>query len=198
MIGSCVSSVSYSIMLNGNVIGKIMPRRGLRQGNPLSPYLFILCSKMLPRLLLQEEVEGNLHGIRVGVEVPVVSHLLYVDDLLIACKVSEQDFAFAMECLRKYCRWFRQEVNGDKSSLIFSKNTQGKVRQGVRRIIGFREARTDTIYLGNSLILERSKLHEFERLKEKVQSQLSSWKNRLFSQAGKVTLIKAVVQAVPA
>lgn len=99
MIGSCVSSVTYSNLRNGNITGRIMPRRGLRQGDPLLSYLFILCSEVLFRLMLREEAEGNLQGIRVGVDVPTVSHLLYSDDLLIACRASEKDFAFAMECL---------------------------------------------------------------------------------------------------
>lgn len=70
--------MEYEVLVNGSSIGRVELARGLRQGDPLSPYLFILCAKVLSRLLAKEE---RLQGIKVSKECSAISHLLYVDFL---------------------------------------------------------------------------------------------------------------------
>lgn len=65
MIYSCVNTVEFSLILNGNVTGDIRPARGLRHGDPLSPLLFILCSEVLMRLIAHEELMGKMHEIKI-------------------------------------------------------------------------------------------------------------------------------------
>lgn len=76
-VKQCISTLSFSILLNGSPFGCIYPSKGLRQGNPLFPYLFILCSKVLSQLLLREERRGGLKGIQMGRNTPSISHLLF-------------------------------------------------------------------------------------------------------------------------
>lgn len=66
IIMSCLKSVSYSILLNGQPIGSIKPSRGLRQGDPLSPYLFLLCAMGLQGLLQKAEAEGSIKGVAIS------------------------------------------------------------------------------------------------------------------------------------
>ena len=87
-IMSCVSSVSYSVLLNGNAHGFIKPERGLCQGDPLSPFLFILCAEALVSRLNQSEVAGCLHGIKLAASGPAVHHLLFADDSLLMCRAT--------------------------------------------------------------------------------------------------------------
>ena len=58
----CVSTVSYSILVNGDSYGYIKPSRGLHQGDPLSPYLFLLCAEGFHSLIEKEKTVGTLQG----------------------------------------------------------------------------------------------------------------------------------------
>ena len=77
IIMSCIQSVSYSVLLNGPLVGNIKPSRGLRQGDPLSPYLFLLCARGLQCLLQKAKVNGSIKGVAICRNGPRISHLFY-------------------------------------------------------------------------------------------------------------------------
>ncbi|XP_031105286.1 uncharacterized protein LOC116010151 [Ipomoea triloba] len=79
----CVTTVSYNFLVNGTNAGQVTPTRGIRQGDPLSPYLFIICAEGLSLLLQQAEARGDFHGCRVARGAPPVSHLFFADDSLL-------------------------------------------------------------------------------------------------------------------
>lgn len=81
-IMECVCSVSYSFLINGAAMGSVTPSRGIRQGDPLSPYLFILCTEVLSGLCKQEQERGNFAGMKVARGCPAISHLLFADDTM--------------------------------------------------------------------------------------------------------------------
>lgn len=116
-IQSCTSTLTYSILVNGKVSRPIILGRGLRQGDPMSLHIFILCSKILTRLFFKGEA-GHIHKIKICEEAPAILHLLYVDDLLIAYSALEQDTTFMLECFKKYCCYSSQRANLE--NLIFS------------------------------------------------------------------------------
>lgn len=74
------------LILNGSVGGTVHPCRGLRQGDPLSLFLFILCAELFSRLMHREEKTSNLQGIKISRGVSAISHLLYADDIVTACR----------------------------------------------------------------------------------------------------------------
>lgn len=63
LIMRCVSTVTYSVLVNGQLVGQIIPLRRIRQGDPLSPYLFLLCVEGLSSLLRQAEYDGRISGV---------------------------------------------------------------------------------------------------------------------------------------
>ena len=73
----CVSTAFFSILLNGQLSRKFLPSRGLRQGDPLSPFLFILCAEGLSTLLRDAEAKKEIHGVKIGKKVVPISHLFF-------------------------------------------------------------------------------------------------------------------------
>ena len=85
LIFECISTVSYSILVNGEPKGDIRPSRGLRQGDPLSPYLFLLCSEGLNRMLQKAAQNDQIRGFSLCKHGPKISHLFFTDDSLLIC-----------------------------------------------------------------------------------------------------------------
>lgn len=194
LIFNCISSVEYEILVNGSSVGKVEPARGLRQGDPLSPYLFILCAEVLSRLVAKEV---RIQGIKVCREAPAISHLLYADDLLISCRANNENVQALLGCLETYCSWSGQAINTEKSSVMISCNTAAPIKRFTKDTLGLKNLGDYVVYIGNKLVIGKNKSKEFNRLKERLQVRLEGWRSQLLSRARKATLIKAVAQAMP-
>jgi hypothetical protein len=80
LIMMCVTSPEYAILINGTPCGRITPSRGIRQGDPISPYLFLICAEALSSLLIKANRDGLLSGVPTSKRGPQVNHLFFADD----------------------------------------------------------------------------------------------------------------------
>lgn len=134
-----------------------MPSRGLRQGDPLSPYLFLLCAEGFTALLAKSEKEGRLNGVGICRSAPQVSHLLFVDDSLLFCQASQKEVQCVTNILQLYADSFGQCINFEKSSLYFSSNTDGDRRETIKNMLEVKEVDKFGSYLGLPTLLGQSK-----------------------------------------
>ena len=136
---SCVTSPSFSVLINGKPFGMIHPTRGIRQGNPLSPYLFLLCAEGFTSLLQKAVLEGNIQGVSICRRAPRISHLLFTDDSLLFCQATYKETKVVLEILKLYVEASSQCINMDKSSVFFSSNTSPQIRDLIKVLLGVSE-----------------------------------------------------------
>ncbi|KAA3481054.1 reverse transcriptase [Gossypium australe] len=126
-ISHCMNLVSYSILINGREGKRFSPSKGLRQGDPLSPYLYLVCSEELSTLMQLAKDEGLIERVRVSRKGPQISHLLFVDDTVL--------FGEATDPLKKYEEASGQCVNYEKSTAFYSSNTTDQMRELVTQVL---------------------------------------------------------------
>ncbi|XP_027182377.1 uncharacterized protein LOC113780798 [Coffea eugenioides] len=151
-IFKCMSSVVYSFNLNGEKRGIVIPTRGIRQGDPLSPYIFLLVSEGLSGLLRSAMVRQEISGLKIAKHSPALSRLFFADDTLIFCKANKEEAAKVMKLLELYGKASGQIINAEKSSVFFSKNTkEGEKAEILDTLGGMMEAKQSK-YLGLPLV----------------------------------------------
>ena len=111
LIRECISSPSFSILINASPHGFFSSFRGLRQGDPLSPFLFIIGVEALSRVLNKSKAEGFFKGFPLARQCPRVSHLLFANDLIIFSRATMEDVSAVQSCIKKYQDWSGQKVN---------------------------------------------------------------------------------------
>ena len=158
----CITSVSYSILINREPTSVIHPSRGIRQGNPLSPYLFLLCTEGLHSLLHQAKVVGHIHGVSICKNGPRITHLFFADDSLIFCQASMQECQTIQSLLACYEKASGQLLNMHKTSLFFSKSTLPDTLNQIKASLGVQEVKQCKKYLGLPTLIGKKKESKFQ------------------------------------
>jgi ribonuclease HI len=168
-----------------------------RQGDPLSPYLFLLCAEGLTGLLAQSEEQEELNGVRICRDAPAISNLLFADDSLILMQADEANAGCLKRILDDYCRASGQLVSTSKSSIFFSPNTPVDEREAICTNLDIMtEALTDK-YLGLPAMVGADRSDSFQFLVDRVCQRINGWKEKILSSGGKEVLLKAIAQAIP-
>ena len=157
LIMLCISSVSYSVIINGEACGNVIPSRGTRQGDPLSPYLFLLCAEGFSVLIHKAAHDNQISGISIGRGCPKITHLFFASDSLFFCKAKEQECQKLVDILNSYEVASGQKINTDKSSVFFSPNTPQERKESILNILGPMQDSRHNKFLGLPTIIGKSK-----------------------------------------
>ena len=194
----CISMASFSILVNGSPAGFFQNSRGLRQGDPLSPYLFVIGMEALSRLL-NRAVDGNfLSGSQIvgrdGVG-SVISHLLYVDDTLLFCGANKDQLKYLSWILMWFEAMSGLRINLNKSEIL-PVGSVDKV-QDLAVELGCGIGSFPSSYLGLPLGANHKALGVWDTVENRFRKRLASWKSQYISKGGRLTLIQSTLSSLP-
>ncbi|XP_075095162.1 uncharacterized protein LOC142173464 [Nicotiana tabacum] len=197
MVWNLMSNNWYSVLVNGQSSGFFKSIRGVKQGDPLSPALFILSAEVLSRFLNKLFEDKSFVGFGMPKLSDPLNHLAYADDMIIFASAHPPSLSKIMVVLGNYEKISGEMINKDKSSYyMFSKVSNG-LFQAVGAITGFARGKFHFTYLGCPIFYTRRRKDYYEDLIKKVKVKLHSWKGKLLSFGEKATLISSVLQSMP-
>ena len=197
LVMECIRTIQFLVLIDGVPKGFINPTRGIRQRDPLSPYIFLLCTEGLSALLHKASTSGRLKGIQSNREGPWISHLFFADDSLLFGQASIMECRKILNILNVYKQCFGQKINKEKMALFFSPNTDPSTRQEIQEFWGSQDTNNFNKYLGLPAMIGRSKKASFNSLKERILHRIKGWKEKFLSKVGREVLIKAIAQSIP-
>jgi hypothetical protein len=184
LLMACVCSVRYKVGYNDQETEDFTPSRGLRQGDPLSPYLFLICAEGLSSALAHREEVLGIEGVRVCINAPSVFHLLFVDDSLILMKANFINATSLRQVLDQYCASSGQMVSEAKCSIFFSPNVDVEVKVQVCEELNITTEAISDKYLGFPSMVGLDRTDSFIYLLERIIERLEGCKERFLSMGG--------------
>jgi len=198
LIYQCISTTTLSILVNGEPTAGFSVTRGIRQGCPLSPYLFVVAINELSISLQHHLQNSRLTGISLGQGCPPIHSLLFADDLIICGKANLQEAQTIHTALYDFCEQSGQTPNLNKSSILFSKNVPTQVHNQIKSIFPVPDLNPNTLHLGHPLIFhhkDRNKAYAF--IKNKFHAKFTTVKANKLNHAGRLNYIQSVLSAIP-
>lgn len=196
-IMQCVRYVSYTVLINGEEQGKITPSRGLRQGDPLSPFLFDICIEGLSHRLNEAESRGDITGIKFADDGPSVHHLFFADDSLLLIKVNEEQCTAVCKILKEYEEVSGQMISLQKSAITFGHKVSEEMKVKIKLNSGISNEGGTGKYLGLPECFSGSKVEMLKYIHEKMTARFQGWYAFFLSTGGKEVLLKSVAMAMP-
>jgi len=173
----CITSVSYSLLVNDEPSGLIRPTRGIRQGDPLSPYIFIICMEVLSNSLLKESLKSKSKiGIKLCSGSERIPCVHFADDCLLFWKADTKSCGQVKRLWDDFCRLSGQLINFQKSTLTFSNNANTTHRQLAGGTFNVNHSDSVGRYLGCPLFQNKPNRTTFHELLKKAMSKMDGWK----------------------
>ncbi|GKD38865.1 RNA-directed DNA polymerase, eukaryota, partial [Tanacetum coccineum] len=194
-IQSCLSSLRGSILVNGSPTNEFQFYKGLKQGDPLSPFLFILVMESL-HLSFQRIVDAGLFKGIVLDQSLCLSHMFYADDAIFIGQWNDGNISTLIHALNCFFHASGLRINLNKSKIMGVNVESAQVKQAATKL-GCLVLNSPFYYLGSKVGGSMSRVQAWQEIVEKVKSRLSKWKMKTLSIGGRLTLLKSVLGSIP-
>ena len=194
LIMVCVESPTFSLMINGSPTGFFNSKRGIRQGDPMSPLLFILCMEYFSRIMT---FIGKLPRFQFHPRCKsmALNHLAFVDDVILFCKGDFQSIQLMLQGIHLFAATSGLKANPQKSD-FYSCGLSELENRRIMESSGFKHGRLPFRYLGVPISTTKLNVAECEKLIEKMVLRIRTWSSRHISFAGRCQLVNAVLLSI--
>ena len=192
----CITSANFAVLINGTPSKFFTATRGIRQGCPLSPLLFILVIEGLSLLIADVWDNGLIKGIKISPTF-VLTHLLFVDDVILLGSGTLSEWMAFEVILSRFCEASGMCISVDKSCFLYN-NVEVDIRTDIAKVLPYK---TDTIsagfmYLGYFLKPLGYRVRDWHWLIQKFEGRISHWAHKFLSISGHLTLVQAVLTSI--
>ena len=189
-----ITTVNYRFNINGELSNVLEAKRGIRQGDPISPLLFVLMMEYLNRIMvkMQRDPNFNHHSQceRLG-----ITHLSFADDVLLLCRGDEKSIEMILKAFSFFSKSTGLQINPAKCKVFCGGLNYDNI-QVVKNITGFEEGTLPVRYLGVPLSCKKLNVHHYLPLVEKIVGRIRHWSSKLLSIAGRIQLVRSIITAI--
>ncbi|GKV47213.1 hypothetical protein SLEP1_g54131 [Rubroshorea leprosula] len=189
-------TAEVSVLLNGSATRQFKMQRGLRQGDPLSPFLFLIVAEGLNGIISSAVSLGLFNGIEIGHRGMNVTHLQFADDSIVFGEASDENIWAVKSVMRIFEMVSGLKVNFGKSVLM-GINVSEEWMSRSSSILNCKQGNLPCKYLGVSIGEKCRSIATWRPMIESFKKKLASWKNKFISLGGRITLLNSVLSSLP-
>ena len=193
-IRGCITTSRFSISINGSLVGYFKGARGVRQGDPLSPYLFVLAMNVLSKML-NVVAKYGVFSFHLKCKKLELTHLCFADDLLIFSRGNLDSIVGIQNVMKQFYLFSGLHLNNSKCEL-FPSGISRILLSEIQEQTGFKLGVLPVRYLGVPLITRRLSAKDCMALVDSITARVQHWATKFLSYAGRYQLIQSVIFSI--